>query len=274
MSPLPPKSMGVLADQAFSKKDRRQGKPILSTSDHKVIQTYKKQVRFFSSQALPKVLQIIPSLANWEAILFLTCPSNWSSDAVLKMTRLFLHHVKANQTKQYFQYILVHAVQSNLRLHQSIYLDSALHQSLMLSITSHPGLFLKGYVFTQAEHLSLTEANLLCQIITPLPVLYTSMALLEWASYPLTLPICLLIDKLIDQQSPLPCRVIHSLVYGYFGHHLITSRPYVWYQSFLSFISTYQQDLIPDQIKELKHTIQSVAHHPDFSFPILSVLNS
>ncbi|RCH78898.1 snoRNA-binding rRNA-processing protein [Rhizopus stolonifer] len=253
----------TLADIVFSKKETIaiKGRPVLPIADRKVAQVYKKMgqslAHFTTVDTLPKAIKIIPSLSNWDAVLFLTCPSNWSSEAVLQITLLFLNHIKAIQTKQYFEYVLVHAIKSNLIQHNYVRLDSALYQCLQKAILSHPGIFFKGYLFPQSELgcLSLAEAMILRDMMTGIPVVYTTMALLQFSTCSITLPVSLLMDALVNQRQPLPYRVIDALVYHYFNQSTVV--PCIWYQTLDTFISVYHTDMVPIHKKKLLDTIHN-----------------
>jgi len=60
--------------------------------DPKVIATYKKLgvvMKTYRSGKLPKAFKIIPQVANWEELLFLTMPHMWSPHATYEATKIF-----------------------------------------------------------------------------------------------------------------------------------------------------------------------------------------
>jgi essential nuclear protein 1 len=54
----------------------------------------------YKSGKLPKAFKIIPSLPNWDEILYLTHPENWTPNAVYQATRIFVSNLKARQSQQ------------------------------------------------------------------------------------------------------------------------------------------------------------------------------
>lgn len=60
--------------------------------DPKVIKTYKKLgvvMKTYRSGKLPKAFKVIPLVANWEELLFLTSPHTWSPNATYEATKIF-----------------------------------------------------------------------------------------------------------------------------------------------------------------------------------------
>jgi len=55
----------------------------------------------YKSGKLPKAFKIIPSTQNWEAILMLTSPENWTPHATFEATRLFVSNLDSNQAQRY-----------------------------------------------------------------------------------------------------------------------------------------------------------------------------
>ena len=49
----------------------------------------------YRSGKLPKAFKIIPSLANWEEILHVTDPNNWTPAAMYQATRTFVPNKNA-----------------------------------------------------------------------------------------------------------------------------------------------------------------------------------
>ena len=55
----------------------------------------------YKSGKLPKAFKIIPSTQNWEMILMLTSPQNWTPHATYEATRLFVSNLDSNQAQRY-----------------------------------------------------------------------------------------------------------------------------------------------------------------------------
>ena len=58
--------------------------------DPKVVAAYKKLgtvMKTYKSGKLPKAFKIIPQVANWEELLFLTQPDSWSPHSTYEATK-------------------------------------------------------------------------------------------------------------------------------------------------------------------------------------------
>ncbi len=66
--------------------------------DPKAIEVYQGVGRIlhrYSAGKLPKAFKIIPNLRNWEDVLFVTEPEQWSPHSVFQATRLFISNLNA-----------------------------------------------------------------------------------------------------------------------------------------------------------------------------------
>ncbi|KAK4516645.1 uncharacterized protein ATC70_011622 [Mucor velutinosus] len=256
----------VLSKEA-SKKDHS-----LSASNSQVIQIYKKigssLARFQSTMnRLPKALKIIPSLPNWDEVLLLTEPSSWTPQAMCEITRLFLTNVKATQTKQFFQFVLLHGVRNDLAKSANSQLDPALYTALKKALACNPALFMKGLLFPLCESntCSVAEACILANVLgqTKIPALQSATALLRLSEQFFTLPICILVQVFLQKKQALPYRVVDMLVFKYFCQREESPQqpPIIWYQSLLMFVQSYSIDMVPTQKTALLALMQRVTRN-------------
>ena len=49
----------------------------------------------YKSGKLPKVFKLLPGLTNWEDLLYITRPEEWSAHAVYAATRIFASNLSA-----------------------------------------------------------------------------------------------------------------------------------------------------------------------------------
>ena len=66
--------------------------------DPKAVEVYQGVGRIlhrYSAGKLPKAFKIIPNLRNWEDVLFVTEPEQWSPHSVYQATRLFISNLNA-----------------------------------------------------------------------------------------------------------------------------------------------------------------------------------
>lgn len=100
-------------------------------------------------------MQIVPVLSNWEEILFLTKPEEWSPSATYQATRLFASNLNQRMAQRFYSLILLPRVRENIeenhRLHFWLYM--ALKKALYKSAA-----FYKGILLPLCEVLDTTHA--------------------------------------------------------------------------------------------------------------------
>jgi essential nuclear protein 1 len=110
----------------------------------KVMQVYTKVGKLMSrykSGKLPKAFKIIPSLSNWEEILYLTRPDQWTPHALFEATKIFVSSFNAKMAQRFLNLFLLERVrdeiQSTRKLSYQLYM--ALKKSLY-----KPAAFFRG----------------------------------------------------------------------------------------------------------------------------------
>ncbi|KAG0169790.1 hypothetical protein DFQ28_002645 [Apophysomyces sp. BC1034] len=278
--PNAPKERKTLADiimekineknEAEERKNNGEDEQELSPSmNPKVVEVYTKIGELLSrykSGKLPKAFKIIPSLVNWEEILYLTRPETWTPHATYEATRMFVSNLKRNQAQRFFSLVLLDRVrddiQENKKLHYHLYL--ALKKALY-----RPGPFFKGILFPLCDSgtCTLKEASIVGSVLSrvSVPVLHSSAAIMRLADTEYTGPNSLFIRILLDKKYALPYKVVDSLVEHF---HRFESdpreMPVLWHQSMLVFAQRYKQDLVPEQKDILLSVIKS-KYHPGIS---------
>ena len=233
-------------DSQFSTADVR---PHL---DEKVVNCYKtvgKILSKYRSGKIPKAFKIIPSLANWEEILFLTGPDNWTAAAVYQATRIFASNFNAKLAQRFYNLVLYPRVRDDIaeykRLNYHLYM--ALKKALF-----KPAAFFKGILLPlcQAGNCSLREAVIIGSILTKcsIPVLHSSAALLKIAEMDYNGANSVFLRLLIEKKYALPYRVVDAAVY-HFLRFLSDDRelPILWHQAILRFVEIYKEDIASEQ---------------------------
>ncbi len=84
--------MSKMAAGDFETEEDLNKSKVVSDLDEKVVEAYKKLgivLKTYRSGKLPKAFKVIPLVANWEELLFLTQPHKWSRHAVYEATKVF-----------------------------------------------------------------------------------------------------------------------------------------------------------------------------------------
>lgn len=217
----------------------------------------------YKSGKLPKAFKIIPSLNNWEEILYITAPETWTPHATYEATRMFVSNLKARPVQRFLNLILLDRIREdvaeNKKLSYHLYL--ALKKGLY-----KPSAFFKGILFPLCEsgNCTLKEASILGSVLSKvsIPVLHSSAALLRLAEMDYTGPNSLFIRVLLDKKYALPYKVVDALVMHF--HRFANDpreMPVLWHQSLLVFVQRYKQDMVAEQ-KDLLLEVFRKKNHP------------
>ena len=220
----------------------------------------------YKSGKLPKAFKIIPSLANWEEILYLTRPEEWSPHATYEATRMFVSNLKQEQVQRFLSLVLLDRVRDdiveNKKLNYHLYM--AIKKALY-----KPAPFFKGFLFPLCESgtCTLKEAAIVGSVLSKvsIAVLHSSAALLRLAQMDYTGPNSLFIRILLDKKYALPYKVIDGLV-EHFQRFRNDKRemPVLWHQSLLVFVQRYKQDMVPEQ-KDILLDVVKHKFHPEIT---------
>lgn len=231
----------------------------------KVVEVYTKVgvlLSRYKAGKLPKAFKIIPSLRNWEVILDLTRPDQWSPNACYEATRLLVSNLTARQCQRFMTDILLERVrddiQDNKKLNYHLYM--ALKKSLY-----KPAAFFKGFLFplVQSGSCTLKEGAIVASILTKVsvPVLHSAAALLRLAEMEFSGPAALFIRVLLDKKYALPFKVVDALVF-HFLRWKSMSRPFavLEHQSLLVFTQRYKNDMTVEQKESLLDIVKAKGH--------------
>ncbi|RHZ76042.1 hypothetical protein Glove_208g38 [Diversispora epigaea] len=231
----------------------------------KIVEVYSKVgllLSRYKSGKLPKAFKIIPTLPNWEEILYYTRPDKWTPNATFQATRIFVSNFKNKQVQRFFYLVLYEKVRDDIQENKK--LNYHLYMSLKKALFK-PAAFFKGILFPLCESgtCTLKEAAIVGSVISKvsIPMLHSSAALLLLAEMEYTGPNSLFIRILLDKKYALPYKVVDALVF-HFLRFKNDERimPVLWHQSFLVFAQRYKQDLTPEQ-KEVLFEVLKVKTH-------------
>ncbi|KAK6341696.1 snoRNA-binding rRNA-processing protein [Orbilia brochopaga] len=231
----------------------------------KLIEIYTKvgeMLSRYKSGKLPKPFKIIPGLRNWEEILFLTRPDEWSPQACYEATKLFVSNLTANQSQRYINSILLERVRDDIQEHKklNVHLYKALKRALY-----KPSAFNKGFLFPlcASDICTLREAQIVGSVLArvSIPVLHSAAALQYLCEMEYTGPACIFIKVLIEKKYALPYTTIDAVCFQ-FGRHKDTEdkMPLLWHQSLLSFATRYKYDFTENQREGLVQVVRKKGH--------------
>ncbi|EEH39078.2 bystin [Paracoccidioides lutzii Pb01] len=240
----------------------------------------------YKSGPLPKPFKILPTLPQWQTLLEITQPENWTPNAIYAGTRIFISS-KPAIAQEYINTVLLDRVRDDIhetkKLHVHIY--NALKKALY-----KPACFFKGFLFplVQSGTCTLREAHIISSVITrvSIPVLHSAAALLRLCDMAAektasalssegTGALNMFIRVFLEKKYALPYKVIDALVFHFLrfratdplpqdvsGAGADTAMtgasaaknyklPVLWHQSLLVFAQRYRNDITEDQREAL-----------------------
>ncbi|GLH11228.1 Bystin [Gryllus bimaculatus] len=119
----------------------------------------------YRSGKLPKAFKVVPSLRNWEQILYVMEPHRWSAAAMYQATRIFASNLKEKMAQRFFNLVLLPRVRDDIAEYKR--LNFHLYQAVRKALFK-PGGFMKGFLLPLCESgtCTLREAIIIGSVIT------------------------------------------------------------------------------------------------------------
>lgn len=239
---------------------------VSSQMDEKVVSVFKgvgKILSKYRSGKLPKAFKVIPSLSNWEEILYLTEPDKWTAAAMFQATRIFSSNLTASKAQRFYNLVLLPRVRDDISEYKRLnfHLYMALKKSLF-----KPAAFFKGILLPICESgtCTLREALIISSVLakTSIPMLHSSAAILKIAEMDYSGGNSIFLRTLLDKKYALPYRVIDAVVFHFLGFaNDPRDLPVLWHQSLLTFVQRYKEDISVEQKEALIELLRSKFHH-------------
>jgi essential nuclear protein 1 len=139
---------------------------LLSHLEH--IMHHRGQCRYTTGK-LPKAFLVMPHLHNWEEVLFMTSPQDWSPHATFAATKMFVSQLNVKQVQRFVNLILLNKVRDDIRENKRLHF--ALFQAVKKAVFK-PGAFYKGFVLPLLKQgdCTLREAVILSAVLNRVSV--------------------------------------------------------------------------------------------------------
>lgn len=240
----------------------------------KVIAAYEKIGRILSTYKhgkLPKLFKVLPTLKNWEDVLFVTNPTSWTPHAVCEATKLFVSNLPSNQAQIFVETVLLPKFRHSIEDSETHTLDYHLYRALKKSLYK-PAAFFKGFLLPLVDdQCTLREAMIVASVLSKvsIPALHSSVALTQLTQRNYTPARTVFIRVLIEKRYALPYQTLDDLVFFFMKFRVSsqeessheTNLPVVWHKAFLAFAQRYKNDITEDQKDFLLETLRQRFHH-------------
>ena len=220
----------------------------IDTMDPKIVAAYQKigvVMKTYRSGKLPKAFKVIPMVANWEDLLFLTKPETWSCNATFQATKIFASNMNGKMVQRFYSLILLPAVRENIATYKKLncHLYMAIKKSMFKT-----GAFFKGFLLPLAEDASAREAVIVGSVLAKMSIntLDAAAAILKLSSSEYKIGSGFFLKTLLAKKYALPTVVVNTLV-GFFCKFIdqgyvseegeeATEMPVMWHQTLLTYV--------------------------------------
>ncbi|CAB3403592.1 unnamed protein product [Caenorhabditis bovis] len=217
----------------------------------------------YRSGKIPKAFKIIPKMINWEQILFITKPENWTAAAMYQATRLFASNMNPKMCQRFYNLVLLPRLRDDIDEYKK--LNYHLYQALCKAMYK-PAAFFKGLIIPLCESgtCTLREAVIFSSVLTkvPIPMFHAAAAMLKIAELEYTGSNSVFLRALIDKKFALPYRAIDAVV-----QHFVRLKnderdmPVLWHQCLLALCQRYKNDLNKEQKSAIYDLIRYHGHY-------------
>lgn len=182
--------------------------------DPKVIATYRKLgviMKTYRSGKLPKAFKVIPLVANWEELLFLTSPHTWSPHATFEATKIFASNLNHKMAQRFYSLVLLENVRDNIGKYKK--LNCHLYRAVKKAIFK-TGAFFRGFLLPLAEDATAREAVIIGSILAKCSInnLDSAAAIMKLTHMEYQVGSGFFLKTLLAKKYALPTQVINSLI--------------------------------------------------------------
>lgn len=286
-----------LADKIMAKIQEKEimkengGKPAEGVNlPPKVIMAYEKIGQILANYRhgkLPKLFKVLPSLRNWQDVLYVTNPDAWTPHAVFEATKLFVSNLHANEAQKFIEQVLLERFRTCIEDSEDHSVNYHIYRAIKKSLYK-PGAFFKGFLFPLVDsHCSVREATIAASVLAKvsIPVLHSSVALSQLAQREFQPSTTVFIRVLIEKKYALPYQTLDDLVFYFMRFRRVGGEsqpeegdmmdeddssnkkvkmpalPVVWHKALLAFAQRYKNDITDDQRDFLLETVRQRFHH-------------
>ena len=238
--------------------------------NQKIVDAYKlvgEVLRTYTSGKLPKAFNILSSTEDWQDLIDITEPYNWTPQAMYNAVIQFSSSDSTIGTIFYEKY-LVPAIRNDIKKNKklNIHYYNCLKRALF-----KPSSFFKGIILPMSKTLSGKEASIIGSILRKcsIPNNHASAAIVKLTQLckndkkGISVGALFFIRLLLIKKYSYPQEVKNSMVNFFLSYYNFDKNklPVIWHQTFLCFVQYYKLDLTEDEKNKLKNLNNKVGHH-------------
>ena len=238
--------------------------------NQKIVDAYKlvgEVLRTYTSGKLPKAFNILSSTEDWEDLVNITEPYNWTPQA---MYNAVIQFSSADSTigTTFFEKYLVPAIKSDIKKNKKLNIH---YYNCLKKALFKPSAFFKGIILPMSKSLSGKEASIIGSILRKcsIPNNHASAAIVKLSQLcqndkkGVSVGALFFMRLLLVKKYALPKEVKECLVKFFMGYYDFDRNklPVLWHQTLLCFVQHYKLDLTEEEKMNLKDLNNRIGHH-------------
>ena len=261
---------------AYDYKDNGRRRPVDGVElPEKVIRAYTTVGTILTTWThgkLPKLFKVIPSLKNWQDVLYVTNPEAWSPHIVYEATKLFVSNLNAKEAQKFINLVLLERFRENIETSDDHSLNYHIYRAIKKSLYK-PSAFFKGFLFPLVESgCNIREATIAGSVLAKIsvPAIHSAAALSYLLRLPFSPATTVFIKILLDKKYALPYQTVDECVFYFMRFRIVDDGsngedatrvlPVIWHKAFLTFAQRYKNDITQDQRDFLLETVRQRGH--------------
>jgi essential nuclear protein 1 len=233
--------------------------------DSRVIEAYTivgDVLKTYTSGKLPKAFNIIPATENWEDLLEITKPEQWSPQAMYEGTVMFSSNLNATLAEKFYTRCLLPSIRNDIKKNKKLNIH---YYKCLKKAIFKPSAFFKGLIIPLARDCNAKEASIIGSILKKcsIPVTHSSACIMKFLEEKdMRMGYLFFMKILLLKKYALPTPVKSALV-NYFYDFINRSErlPVLWHQTLLIFVQIYKFDLTEEERNKIKVLINKQNHH-------------
>ena len=237
--------------------------------DPKIVETYKlvgEILKKYSNGKFPKSFNILTMTENWEELLNITEPFNWTPAAMYEATIKFSSS-EVLMTNIFYEKYLLPAIRNDIKIHKKLNVH---YYNCLKRCIFKPSAFFKGIIFPLSKNLSSKEAAIIGSILRKcsIPVNHSSAALIELIKLckngknGISFGALYFMKILLMKKYAFPIFVKEELCKFFLSYENFKEKlPVMFHQVLLIFVQFYKLDLTPDEKNKLKIFNEKKGHY-------------
>jgi len=229
----------------------------------------------YKSGKLPKAFKYIHLMDQWDKVLELTKPQDWTPHAMRIANKVFSSNLDIYRAQHFFEHYLLPAIRKEIKEKKNLHIQ---YYMALKEAFYKPAAWFKGIVFPlcKAQNCGVKEATIIGSVLKKLsiPILHSAAALMILSDMEYSGAVCIFMKILLEKKYALHSRAINAL-FAHFRRFEDTQgkMPVIWHQNLLLFTQLYSSEFDEMQKEAIKILVKK-KNHPLISPEILKALEN